>query len=235
MKIKTIIGLLVLAALAATGGWFAGPHWQRTPKPAPDPTSAGRQILYYQSAMHPWIKSDKPGRCTICGMELTPVYEGERGFDVAEGLVTLNSNSVNVLHVQTAEIRRQPLQRTLHVAGTIEDDDTRHRLLSAYVDGRIDKLAVNYIGAEVKQNQPLATLYSTVLLAAERDYLSAARQKAAAESTELRKINEQLLAAANQRLRQLGLNDQQIQKLAQKEELGISTEILAPMSGTVVA
>ena len=27
--------------------------------------------------MHPWVKSDKPGRCTICGMELTPVYEGE--------------------------------------------------------------------------------------------------------------------------------------------------------------
>ena len=235
MKIKTIIGLLVLAALAATGGWFAGQHWQRTPKPALDHTSAGRKILYYQSAMHPWIKSDKPGRCTICGMELTPVYEGERGFDVAEGLVTLNSNSVNVLHVQTAEIRRQPLQRTLRVAGVIEEDDTRHRLLSAYVDGRIDKLAVNYVGAEVEQGQPLATLYSTMLLTAQREYLSTVRQKEAAVSAELRTLDEQLLASAAQRLRQLGLSDQQIQALPQKKELGLHTDILAPISGTVVA
>ena len=24
----------------------------------------------FQCAMHPWIKSDKPGKCTICGMKL---------------------------------------------------------------------------------------------------------------------------------------------------------------------
>src|SRR6185436_8012669 len=44
-----------------------------------------RKVLYYQSAMHPWVKSDKPGRCTICGMELTPVYEGDPGIDAAGG------------------------------------------------------------------------------------------------------------------------------------------------------
>jgi len=231
---KTTLLILIVAALGAAGGWFAGQHWKRSEPSAAQPAT-GRKVLYYQSAMHPWIKSDKPGKCTICGMELVPVYEGDKGFDVTEGLVTLNTNSINVIHVQTAEVRRQPLQRTLHVAGTIEDDDTRHRILSAYVEGRIEKLAVNYIGAEVKQNQPLATLYSTVLLAAERDYLSAALKMEAAESAELRKINEQLLASATQRLRQLGLNNQQIQELPQKKELGITTEILAPMTGTVVA
>lgn len=231
---KTILLVLVVATLGIAGGWLGGQHWKRS-EPAAAQPATGRKILYYQSAMHPWIKSDKPGKCTICGMELVPVYEGDKGFDVTEGLVTLNTNSINVIHVQTAEARRQPLQRTLHVAGTIEDDDTRHRILSAYVDGRIEKLAVNYIGAEVKQNQALATLYSTVLLAAERDYLSAARQAGIAESAELRKINEQLLASSTQRLRQLGLNDQQIRELPQKKELSITTEILAPMSGTVVA
>jgi len=117
----------------------------------------------------------------------------------------------------------------------IEEDDTRHRLLSAYVDGRIDKLAVNYVGAEVEQGQPLATLYSTMLLTAQREYLSTVRQKEAAASAELRTLDEQLLASAAQRLRQLGLSDQQIQALPQKKELGLHTDILAPISGTVVA
>ena len=65
--------------------------------------------------MHPWIKSDKPGRCTICGMELTPVYEGEKGFDESGGgnVVALTQNQIQVLHVQTAEAKIRPLVRTL--------------------------------------------------------------------------------------------------------------------------
>jgi len=35
--------------------------------------------------MHPWIKADQPGKCTICGMNLVPVYEGDKGIEVGEG------------------------------------------------------------------------------------------------------------------------------------------------------
>ena len=38
----------------------------------------------YQSPMHPWITSEKPGNCTICGMALVPVYEGESGMKVIQ-------------------------------------------------------------------------------------------------------------------------------------------------------
>ena len=55
------------------------------------------------------------------------------------------------------------MRRTLRFAGTIEDDDSRHSFLSAYVAGRIDRLFVNYQGAEVKEGQPLAQLYSPML------------------------------------------------------------------------
>src|SRR4051812_11080374 len=122
MKAKLLIGFLLIALLGAVGGWFAAKHWKGSEKASAVNPASGRKILYYQSSMHPWIKSDKPGRCTICGMELVPVYEGEKGFDVGAGLVTLNSNSINVINVQTTEVRRQPLERTLHVAGVIEDD-----------------------------------------------------------------------------------------------------------------
>src|SRR5437667_8895090 len=126
---KTLL-ILLIAALAAGGGWFAGQHWRRSEPSAAQPAT-NRKILYYQSAMHPWIKSDKPGKCTICGMGLVPVYEGDKGFDVTEGLVTLSPSSINVIHVQTDPVRRQALRRALRVAGTINDDDTRHRILSA--------------------------------------------------------------------------------------------------------
>src|SRR5881396_2526050 len=94
--------LLVVAALASAGGWFASRHFSSPHTGAPEASApVGRKILYYQSAMHPWIKSDKPGRCTICGMELAPVYEGEKGFDAGEGVTTFGSNIIQVIHVES--------------------------------------------------------------------------------------------------------------------------------------
>jgi membrane fusion protein, copper/silver efflux system len=36
-----------------------------------------RKVLYYQCSMHPDVKSDKPGKCPICGMDLNPIYAEE--------------------------------------------------------------------------------------------------------------------------------------------------------------
>ena len=184
-----------------------------------------RKVLYYQSPMHPWIKSDQPGNCTICGMKLVPVYEGDKGFDAADGNgVTLSSNIINVINVATTEVRQGPLVRTLRVAGMIDADDRRHRIISAYVGGRVEKLAVNYVGAHVKAGELLATFYSPALLTAEREYAALAEQKPG---------DKKWLEAAAQRLRRMGLTDAQIAKVPNKTN--DNTEIVAPMSGTVIA
>ena len=57
------------------------------------PQEEGRKVKMYQSPMHPWITSDKPGNCTICGMALVPVYEGEAGMETKEGVISLNPRS----------------------------------------------------------------------------------------------------------------------------------------------
>ena len=230
MKPRLFFLFLFVAALAGGAGWFAAKHLPTKASRAP---SGGRKVLYYQSAMHPWIKSDKPGKCTICGMDLVPVYQGEAGFDVAPGLVTLSSNSITVINVQTDTVRRRLLRRTLRVAGTIEEDDTRHRVLSAYVEGRLDRLFVNYVGAEVTESQPLAAIYSPTLLNAEREYLLLVSQSS--EPAAPREERARLIEAATLRLKRLGLTEAQIAALARKPESELQTEILAPMSSTVVA
>jgi membrane fusion protein, copper/silver efflux system len=35
---------------------------------------SGQTVAYYTCPMHPSVKSDKPGACSICGMTLVPVY-----------------------------------------------------------------------------------------------------------------------------------------------------------------
>ena len=229
MKPRLVVLILFVAALAGSVGWFAAKH---SAHPL-EPSSGGRKVLFYQSAMHPWIKSDRPGKCTICGMDLVPVYEGDKGFDVGEGLVTLSSNSITVIHVQTDDVRRQPMRHTLRVAGTMEGDDTRHRFLPAYVEGRIEKLFVNYVGAEIVEGQAMATIYSPALVNSEREYTLLAAQTP--DSAESREQHARSIEAIIRRLKSVGLTEAQIAALPGKPPGDLHTEILAPMSGVVVA
>jgi Cu(I)/Ag(I) efflux system membrane fusion protein len=147
----------------------------------------------------------------------------------------LNSNRINAINVLTVEARRQPLRRTLRVAGVIDDNDARHRILSAYVDGRIDRLFVNFTGAEVTEGQPLATIYSPMLLAAEREYVALASRKPDGVPPAMLEEHARLIDGARQRLRRLGLADQQIAALPEKPADAMGTGILAPLGGTVVS
>ncbi len=221
MKLLGIILLTLAIAVPAT--WFVTRNMNTdgSGSAATSTRENARKIRYYQSAMHPWIKSDKPGRCTICGMELTPVYEGDSGFDAAGGgdVVPLTQTMIQVMNVQTAEAQVRPLQKTLRVAGMIDDNATRHRVISAYVPGRVQKLYVNFLGAEVEEGQPLAEFYSPTLLQAEREY---------------RTLTGELRSVTALRLVQMGMTSAQIEALPQKPADKLTSQILAPLSGTVI-
>ena len=163
--------------------------------------------------MHPWVKSDKPGNCTVCGMQLVPVYEGvEKEIAASTDVVMLPEGSPNVSRIKTVEVKQQPLVRTLRVAGMIDDDDSKHRVLSAYIPARIEKLFVNFEGAEVEKGQPLATFYSKELLTAANEYRIVASQGG----------SPAVRTASESRLQQFGLTHEQILKIPQRKAISSS-------------
>jgi Cu(I)/Ag(I) efflux system membrane fusion protein len=168
-------------------------------------------------------------------MALTPVYEGEKGLDVGGNMVTLSSNAINVINVQTELAEKRPLERTLEVAGRIEANPTQSRVLSAYIDGRIEKLFVNFNGAEVKAGEPLAIIYSPGLLTAQRELLTALAQTNLASSPQLAQEHQRMIEGASQRLRRLGLSEEQVQEIKKSgAATNFTTQIVAPISGTVI-
>jgi multidrug efflux pump subunit AcrA (membrane-fusion protein) len=168
MKTNSKHWLLLLAVpILGVIGYFL---WRSSPDQLSE--SNRHKVLFYQDSMHPWIKSDQPGKCTICAMDLTPIYEATKGFGISENLVVLSSNSITVLNVQTEEVKRQTLSRTLRVAGTLEANETLKTIVSAPSPGRIQALAVEFAGVEVEKGQTLITLFSPDLVQ-KRSYLRA--------------------------------------------------------------
>ncbi len=133
----------------------------------------GPKARFYQSPMHPWITSDKPGNCTICGMALVPVYEGQAPREAREGVIPLNPRSLDVLGVTTVPVRRLELTKSLRFSGILEDDENIHRIIAAFYDGRIDQIYVEHVGKYVEKGQPLAAIYSPELLYVVREYQDA--------------------------------------------------------------
>ena len=183
----------------------------------------------YRCPMHPAVTSPTPGKCTICGMALVSisVLNAQSPGSGASTAIALSPSAITTIGVETSLVARQPLTRTLRITGRIEDDDTRHRILTARVPGRIEKLHVNYLGAEVAAGAPLITLFSPEVLTASRIFIERVRGEAAFPAAEH--------AAARERLLELGLMESDIAAL-EKSLIPLSTVVVrAPVTGTVVA
>ena len=94
--------------------------------------------------------------------------------------------------------------------------------------GRIEKLQVNYVGAEVEAGAPLATVFSPEMLTAQRQYVERIKAGAVASSLSER-------AAARERLLELGLTEEEIRILEGTLKPTAMVNIRAPLSGTVVS
>lgn len=190
-----------------------------------DRRSDTRKIKFYQSPMHPWITSDKPGNCTICGMDLVPVHEGEEAAnaDASKNIVPLNPDSVRILNVTTVPARRMELIKTLRFSGILEDNENIHRIIAAFYDGRIEQIYVEHVGEYVEKGAPLASIYSPELLYVVREYQTAARSGDAG-----------LVRSAARRLVQFGLTPEQVESLGKRKDDVYTVDLLAPISGTVL-
>ncbi len=192
---------------------------------SPQGGSNADTIKSYRCPMHTWITSDKPGKCTICGMDLVPVREGEASSPAAPGTVTLMPSSSQILGVATTPARRGTLDKTVRLSGLLDDNDVRHTIISAFFDGRIDKVFVDHVGENIAKDQPLAQIYSPELLYIVREFQASLR----------RGQQDPLSSVDRQRLLQFGLTSAEVEKLAAGQSGSYGIDLRSPMDGTLVA
>jgi len=191
------IVLVVTAISGALGFWLGGAGEADPPAAAGGEGSGEREILYWVAPMDPNYRRDKPGKSPM-GMDLVPVYaDGQDAGDDAG--IAVSSAVRQTLGVRTAVARRGEFVRRLDTVGYTAWDESTVTMYHARAEGWLESFRIASVGDRVEAGQVLYTLFSPKLVSAQQELLTARASG-----------NASLTRAARDRLRALGLGDEQI-------------------------
>lgn len=191
----------------------------------------------YTCSMHPQIRQKGPGRCPICGMELTLVNAQENSSaaaaPAAAAAVQLMPAQEAAAGVQTTEAGPHDMARKVAIFGEIAYILDRHSDFSWFYPGRVEKLLIPYNTTQVEEGQPLLEIYSQEAIADQEAYLQAVRDRYLTTFYE-RKVAEAQVEAVRARLRQAGFSEQDMKDLIGKKAIKQTLVVRSPHSGTIV-
>ena len=190
------------------------------------------ESLYACSMLCVFVKA--PGRCPVCGMELQKIEAKGDPKDIFG--VTIDPTARRLANIETVAALNLPVSKTTEVLGRIAYDETTLSTISAYVDGRIEQLMVDFTGAMVRKGDELAVVYSPELYADQVALLSAKKafQSTNATNQRVARANQRLYQSARQRLIEFGITQSQVDSIETTGNPDSRIKIFAPQSGTVV-
>ncbi|MDB5021264.1 MAG: efflux transporter periplasmic adaptor subunit [Pedobacter sp.] len=221
-KIKIIVLLFCLSGVMAC-----------KQKSQQQPTANMQSKAYYTCSMHPQVHENKPGNCPICGMKLIKVESATNTGNNKPGLVkiTLTASQMQLAGIQTDTVREQNTGVEKTVSGTVSSNENRTSELSARIGGRIQRLFVKTVGETIAIGQPVYALYSEDLQEVQKEYLLARQQHKVLNNPDV--DYRQLISAAEDKLKLLGLSAKQITNLAASGKTSSTINILSTVNGTV--
>lgn len=159
-------------------------------------------------------------RCSTCN------HVGEE----VPGTVRVDPTRRQLIGVKTGYVRQENLQVVIRALGVVTYDETRLRDIALKFNGWVGQLHADAIGKVVKEGEPLFTVYSPELLAAQEEYLEILRRDSRAKASD----QQHRIEAARRRLRLWDLRDTQIHELEKRGTALEYVPILSPVNGVVI-
>ncbi|PKF63371.1 efflux RND transporter periplasmic adaptor subunit [Psychromonas sp. psych-6C06] len=177
------------------------------------------KILYWVAPMDANYRRDKPGKSPM-GMDLVPVYETNQEDEA--GLVTISPAVENNLGVRTTEVVKGDFNIAINSLGTVQANEDALWQINSRVSGWVEKLYVKSVGTQVQKGDKLYALYSPELVKAQESLFNAI------------KLNRKVLVqSSKERLRALGVSNQQIKQVVKTNKVQQKIIIYAPQKGTI--
>jgi RND family efflux transporter MFP subunit len=202
-------------------------------------TTAPAQL--WTCGMHPQVIQDHPGRCPICGMELTPLDVGTRGAEQDHGHaagadVVIDPAVVQKMGVRLAPVVEGILEVPVRAVGVLAEAEPARHDVNLRVSGWIERLPAHTEGMHLAVGDPLFDLYSPELEAAVAELIAARRARDGLGSTAIgRATTDRVLAAAERKLRLYGVAADEVARLMRLERPPRTVTFRSPIRGHLVS
>lgn len=209
------------------------PVFEDPPVTAPAP-GAQHRVLYYRNPMGLPDTSPVPKKDSM-GMDYLPVYADEDTSGDPSGTVRISQGRIQTLGVRTEEAVIHPaLTRTIRATGALQFDERHLATVTTKAAGWIERLTVAATGDRVRRGQVLAEIYAPDLVAAEEEYLVAARMGGLMPGGLAHGDPGALAAASLQRLRAWDVPEDEIARLRKSGKAQRRIAVRAPADGVVI-
>ncbi|QEG41840.1 Cation efflux system protein CusB precursor [Roseimaritima ulvae] len=220
--------VFVLLGVAQRTQWLTADGFSDGSSEA-SPDSDGDEDKRYICPMMCTPPSTEPGRCPVCGMELVEATGGGGNDGIS---VTIEPSARRLVGIQTAMSKMGEVNRTIRTIGSIDFDESQLSTISAYVDGRLDKMYANYAGVKVSEGDDLALIYSPQLYTAQTEFITSMNSGSKIGRFEI--DGGDLNKMARENLTELGMTEEQIEQLAKSGKPMSRIRIKSPQGGTVI-
>lgn len=185
-------------------------------------------------SMHPQIRQPNFGLCPICEMDLIPLQDsGEGGLRE----ISISPEASALLDVRVSPVNRIDAAAEVSLFGRIQYDERRISTITSRIAGRIDRLFVDFTGAQVRKGDHLAELYSPEIYVAQKELIEASkalRSLPSSSAESVRAVRRRLRDAAVSKLTLLELPREQIDDISQQAKPEDRIVIQSPQKGVVV-
>ena len=188
----------------------------------PPADNSDKKVLFWHDPMVPGPKFDKPGKSPFMDMQLVPVYAGDESD---EGTVNISARVQQNLGIRTATVMKGNLAPAIVAVGSVAYNERNVALVQARSNGFVERLYVRAPLDGVRKGQPLAELYVPEWVAAQEEYLTVRRLPGIG--------TDDLIDGARQRMRLVGMTNDQIRPVEESGKVWPRLTIVAPISGVV--